>query len=157
MTVASWFLWQQVQTLGTQLGARSKEGEETLATVVSGTILRPDLAYVRGFTHRIDENLVTEDNLASNKSYFYSIEMQTNVHIVDLQQLISPQPDSGSMYKRVPFALRLTGSYDQLAAFLLAIETGPRLSNVTAFSFRRNAPPAPPLSLDLNIDLLGRL
>jgi hypothetical protein len=157
MAVASWFLWQQVQSLEDVLGDRSKEGDNTLATVVSGTVLRPDLAYIRGFTRRIDDNLVTVDNLAGNKSYFYNFEMQTKVHIVDMQQLSSPAPDSDSLYRRVPFALRLTGSYDQLAAFLRAVETGPRLSNVTAFAFRRNAPPAPPLSLDLNVDLLGKL
>lgn len=156
MAVASWFLWQKMDSLKEDLSARAKEGENMLTTRVSGTTLRSDLAYVHEFTRLIEDNLVVADNLVENKGYFYRIEKQTKVSLNDVQPLPAPPPDSGSLYRRIPFFLRLTGDYDQLASFLRAVETGPRLSNIASFSFRRNAAPNPLLTLELTVELLGK-
>jgi Tfp pilus assembly protein PilO len=164
MAVTSWFLWQKVQSLDEERTTLAKEGEYMLATRASGTTLRPDLAYVREYTRRIEDNLVVADALIDNKGYFYKIEKQARVSLNDVQQLPAQPPDTGSQYRSIPFSLKVTGGYDQLAAFLRAIETGPRLANITAFSFRRSAslnlpdaPSAALLTLDLNVELLGKL
>ncbi len=161
--VASWFLWQEVQSLEEDRNARATDGEYMLSTRVSAKTLREDLAYVRDYTHRIEDNLAVVDNIVDNKGYFYKIEKQAGVSLNDLQQLPSPPPDTDSLYRRIPFSLKLAGGYSQLASFLRAIETGPRLANITSFSMRRgalsnapDAPPVPPLSLDLTVEFLGK-
>ncbi len=163
MATASWFLWQKVQSLEEERNDRAKDGEYMMSTRVSGKTLREDLAYVREYTHRIEDNLAVADNIVDNKGYFYKIEKQARVSLNDVQQLPAPPPDTDALYRRIPFSLKVSGGYAQLASFLLAIETGPRLANITSFSFRRgalsNAPDAPlvpPLNLDLNVELLGK-
>jgi len=163
MAVSSWFLWQKVQTLEEERNDRAKDGEYMLTTRVSGITLREDLAYVREYTHRFEENLAVVDNIVDNKGYFYKIEKQAGVSLNDVQQLASPPPDSDSLYRRVPFSLKLSGGYPQLATFLRAIETGPRLATITSFSIRRgaisvgaDAPLVPPLNLDLTVEILGK-
>ena len=147
---------KSITSLKEELTIRAQEGENMLATRVSGTTLRADLAYVREYTRKIEANLVVADNLVDNKGYFYRIEKQAGVSLNDVQTLPAPPSDTGSLYRRIPFALQLTGTYGQLAAFLRSVETGPRLSIITSFSYRRNAPPSPLLMLDLNVELLGK-
>ncbi|HWA09429.1 MAG TPA: type 4a pilus biogenesis protein PilO [Opitutaceae bacterium] len=151
-----WVLWQRVGELREVVSSRAQEGENMLATRVSGITLRSDLAYVREYTKVIEDNLLVADNPVENKGYFYRLEKQARVSLTDVQQLPAPPADTDSLYRRIPFALKLTGGYDQLAAFLRAVETGPRLSNVTSFSFRRNAPPSLLLTLDLTVEQLAK-
>ena len=153
MAVSSWFLWQEVQYLKDDLARHAQDGENMLATLVSGKTLRDDLDYARKFTRRIEDNLVTADNLADNKGYFYRIEKQAHVSLNDIQQFPPSPADAQSLYRKIPFVLRLTGGAEQLAYFLRAVETGPRLAVINSFSFRRNASQ---LMLDLNVELLGK-
>jgi|SRR5882724_819924 len=153
----SWFLWQQVGELEAAHYVRSKEGESMLTTLVSGPLLRQELSMVRGYTRRIEDHLVTEDNRSENFSYFYAIEEQSKARITELRQLSAPPPDGGAQYKRIPYSVKVSGTFPQVAAFLQAVETGPRLSTITAFSFRRQAPSSALLTLDLSVVLLGKL
>ena len=153
----TWVLWQQKETLEEELAAHAQEGETMMSTLANGVALRPELAYVRTYTKRIEDHLVMEDNLADNKSYFYQLEEQTHVRLSDVQQRPTAPPETDALYKHIPFSLRLTGTYPQVAAFLHAVETGPRMGNVTSFSFHRNPPPAQTVTLDLSLEFLGKL
>jgi Tfp pilus assembly protein PilO len=64
--------------------------------------------------------------------------------------------DSRAFYRRVPFAMRVTGTYEQVGAFLYAIETGPRLSNITTLTIRRVEPDSVNVILDMDVELLGK-
>jgi hypothetical protein len=114
------------------------------------------LADVRVITRRIDENLAVESNLAENLWYFYKIEEQTKVQLPELHQLTAAAAEKSTLYRRVGYSLRVTGAYDQVAAFLLAIETGPRLLRVTSFNLARTEASGRTVSLDLNVELLGK-
>ncbi len=56
----------------------------------------------------------------------------------------------------MPYTLRLSGSYEQIMAYLIAIETGPRLANITAFSFTRRDKDGTGVTLELSLELLGK-
>jgi Pilus assembly protein, PilO len=155
--IAAWFLWQQVGELEAAHYVSSQEGERMLTMLVSGPLLRQELTYVHNYTRRIEEHLVVEDNRGDNFSYFYALEEQTKARITDLRQLTPPTPDSGASYKRIPYSLKVTGTYQQVASMLQAVETGTRLSSITAFSFRRLGPNSPLVSLDLTLVLLGKI
>jgi Tfp pilus assembly protein PilO len=151
--VSSWFLWQKDQALKDDLAKHAQDGENMLATVVSGKTMRADLDYVRKFTRRIESNLVAGDNLADNKGYFYRIEKQAHVSLNDIQQFSASSAEAESLYRRIPFVLHLTGGAEQLAFFLRSVETGPRLAVINSFTFRRNGSQ---LMLDLSVELLGK-
>ncbi len=135
---------------------RAREGEAMLELLVGGSTQRQELAAVHEVSRRIDDNLVVEDNLAENLWYFYKLEEQTRARLPELHQLSSPAGDKSTLYKRIPCTLRATGSFEQVAAFLLALETGPRLVNITAFSCARTGTGGSGLALDLSIELLGK-
>jgi Tfp pilus assembly protein PilO len=154
--LGAWFLRGEIRILQLMLSDRAKQGNETLSTLVGGSTTRQELAFVREVTRRIDENLLVETNLAENLWYFYKLEEQTKVRLPELHQLSSPPNDKSPLYRRIPYTLRITGTYEQVAAFVLALETGPRLVKITNFSYSRADPQGSTLALDLGVELLGK-
>ena len=152
----AWFLSGQNGELDVARKDREKEGEAMLALLVGGSSQREELAAAHEIARRIDDNLVVEDNLAENLWYFYKLEEQTKARLPELHQMSSPPGDTSPLFKRVPYTLRATGSYDQVAAFLLALETGPRLINITSFNCARTGAVGAGLALDLSVELLGK-
>ena len=150
---ASGFLWLQDKELELVHRDRSNEGEAMLTVRVGGSTQRQELDAVREATRRIAANLVIETNLAENAWYFYRIEEQTKVRLSELHPISSPTTDSSPLYKRIPYTLRVTGSYEQTAAFLLALESGERLVSIIGFNYARSANG---LALNLNIEVLGK-
>ncbi|HEY1793305.1 MAG TPA: type 4a pilus biogenesis protein PilO [Opitutaceae bacterium] len=126
------------------------------SSVISGPSVKQERLAAVEVSHRIEANLVNEDNLAENLWYFYKIEEQTKAHIAELRPLNSVVTNSRAYYRRVPFSVRITGSYEQTADFLYAVETGPRLSNITQLSYRRTDPDGTQVILDFTVELLGK-
>lgn len=154
--VGVWFLREEISSLTAVHADRTREGEAMLATLVGGSTQRQELEVARTTARRIDENLLVEANLAENLWYFYKLEEQTKARLPELHQLSSPTSDKSPLFRRVPYTLRVTGTYEQVAAFVQAIETGPRLAKITAFSFARADPTGATIALDLSLELLGR-
>lgn len=162
-----WYFWDDIDELQTTHADRSKEYQEMLNQLINGSTQRAELAAVHEIARRIDENLLVESNLVENNEYFYKFEARTSTHLVELHQLNSPITDNSQLYRRIPYTLRVTGAYEQVAAFLLALETGPRLVNITSFNFSRQAggsggraaagdAAAVNVVLDLNLEMLGK-
>jgi hypothetical protein len=135
---------------------RAKEGEAMLDLLVSGSTQRAELEAAREAARRIEENLIVESDLAGNQWYFYKIEEQTKTRLMELHPQSSPTTDGATLYKRVPYSLRVSGTYEQVAAYLLALETGPRLANITSFGYSRRDRDGPGVVLELSLELLGK-
>lgn len=152
----AWYLSGDNEELEVTRDTRAKEGEAMLALLVGGSTQRQELAAVRETARRIEENLVVETNLAENAFYFYKFEDLTKARLPELHPLSSPTTDASSLYRRVPYTMRIVGTYEQVVGFLYAIETGPRLANITAFGFSRREAGGTEIALDLSLDLLGK-
>ena len=151
----AWFLSDDIDEQELARLDRAKEGEAMLELLVGGSTQRQELAAAREAARRIEENLIIENNLADNNWYFYKFEDQTKSRLLELHPQHSPTTDA-ALYKRIPYTLRVSGAYDQVAAYLLALETGPRLANITAFTFSRAGAGSGALNLDLTLELLGK-
>lgn len=149
-----WHLRGSVADLDAVHRERAREGEAMLALLVGGSTQRQELALVRETVRRIEDNLLIETNLTENLWYFYKLEEQTKARLPGLHQLNSPPGDRSPLYKRIPYTVRVTGTYEQVGSFLLALETGPRLVAVTDFSYTSRD--GTNVSLDLSIELLGK-
>lgn len=154
--LGAWFLRGEIALLQLTLADRAKQGEATLSTLIGGSTTRQELAFIREVGRRIDENLVVEANLAENLWYFYKLEEQTKVRLPELHQQNSPANDKSPLYRRVPYTLRVVGTFEQVASFLQALETGPRLVKITAFNFGRADTTGVNLALDLSLEFLGK-
>jgi Tfp pilus assembly protein PilO len=151
-----WFLRDETERLRVAHADRTKEGEAMLGLLVGGSTVRQELEFAREATRRMEENLVVEANLAANLWYFYQLEEQTKARLPELHPLSSPTTDKSPLYRRVPFSLRLAGTYDQVAGFVRALETGPRLAKITNFNYSRSDPAGSTIAVDLNVELLGK-
>jgi Tfp pilus assembly protein PilO len=154
LAVASVFLWQDLEALNEIYQEKSTDGQAVLATVASGSPLRRELALVRETVHRIDENLFVESDLPGNYVYFDIIKTKANCQSIEPTPLSSAPAPEGALYKSIPYTLKVTGTYQQTAAFLHGVETGPRLVRITSFSFNRREVASPALLLELSVELL---
>jgi Tfp pilus assembly protein PilO len=154
--IFSWLIYGNMSGLELERNQLAQDGDLMVATLITGPSVRTELEVTREITRRLDDNLVVEENLAENLWYLYKIEQQTKAHLTELHQLNPLVPDSKSLYKRIAYSLTVTGTYEQTGAFLYAIETGPRLANITAVNFRRIETGGPALSLEINLELLGK-
>lgn len=118
--------------------------------------LKEEFAEISEKVGQIEANLVEEGNLADNLVYFYTLEERTKARLPELHQVSSPTTDKSTYYRRVPYGLRVAGSYDQVAGFLVGLETGKRLAKVASFNLARTDPTGRTVALDLNVELLGR-
>lgn len=154
--VGAYFLSDDIDAQEAARLDRAKEGESMLELLVGGSTQRQELDAVREATRRIDDNLIIESNLADNSWYFYRIEEQTKSRLLELHPQSSPTSDGATLYRRVPYTLRVSGSFEQVSAYLLALETGPRLTNITSFGYSRRDKESPGVVLELSLELLGK-
>jgi Tfp pilus assembly protein PilO len=154
--IVCWYVYGNLQWLNLEHKQILQDADLQMATMISGPSVRQERLAALEVARRIEDNLVVEDNLAENLWYFYKIEQQTKVHIAELRPTNSVVSDTKSLYRRVPFTIRVTGTYEQTASFLYAIETGPRLAYITSLTFRRTEPDLPLVILEMNVELLGK-
>jgi Tfp pilus assembly protein PilO len=152
----AWYLREEIEQLQVAYNQRAAEGNAMLAMLVSGSTLRQELTFARTTVRRIEENLVVPSNLADNLWYFYKLEEQTKARLPELHQLSSVGPDKSRLFRSVPYSLRITGGYDEVAGYLQALETGPRLLRITSFNYARSTAVSSTLSLDLTLEVLGK-
>lgn len=153
--IGAWYLRARTEMLEAEHAERSQEGEAMLKLLVGASTQKAELAMARETARRIEDNLIVETNLAENHWYFFKLEEQTKAKLVEVHQLTSPINDASTLFKRIPYAVRVSGTYEQVAAFLLALETGPRLVSVVGFGFTRQTN-GDLLSLELSLELLGK-
>ena len=151
-----WYIAGNMKWLDLEHKQLMQDADLAQASLISGPSVKQERLAALAITRQIEENLVVEDNLAENLQYFYRIEERTKAHVIELRPLNSLVTDSRALYRRVPFSIRVSGSYDQVAAFLYAIESGPRLACITSLSLRRRDASGLTLVLDMNVELLGR-
>jgi Tfp pilus assembly protein PilO len=154
VTAALW--WMGLEELRSEHEQKSNRNDKMINLRKTGPVLRSELAAVREFTQRLESNLADEDDRSGNDDYFRSMAGRSRAQLRSLQQLSSPPLEEGALYKRVPFSLSVTGTYPQVQAFLHAVETGPRLANLTAFSMLRLTANSADVSLEIDVELIGK-
>ncbi|MCF3651593.1 type 4a pilus biogenesis protein PilO [Synoicihabitans lomoniglobus] len=153
--VAAWMM-QTAADYDTELERVTDTGTAILRLVSTRSLLESELEFVKLAVNRTEDNLVVEDNLAENLWYFYSIEGRTKTRLADLRQIDSPRPNEDDLFRRIPYELRVTGTFVQVSEFLRQLEVGPRLMRIKDFTFRREPGSGETISLELMIELLGR-
>lgn len=154
VTAALW--WLGLEDLRNEHDQKSEQTKKMYNLRKTGPVLKSELTSVREFTQKLEENLTDEDDRSGNDDYFRKLAARSRAQLRDLQQLNSPPLEEGALYKRVPFSLRVTGTYAQVQAFLHNVETGPRLANLTGFAMLRSPPTSADVSLEIDVELIGK-
>lgn len=156
LSAGLWLLQLDVHTREIENRELSQEGAAMDSTLVTGPLIKQELARAQDIVQRIESNLVTEKNLADNLWYFYKIHPASKDILTNLRALNADVAPDDADYKLVPFSLQLTGPYEQVAGYLLQLEIGPRLVVIKSFGFRRQGIRSPVLTLNLEVKVLGK-
>jgi hypothetical protein len=148
-----WILSLDIHTREIMNRERSQDGAAMDSTLVTGPLIKQELARAQDIVQRFEGNLVVDKNLADNLWYFYKIDPNSKDILTNLRALNS---DPASDYKLVPFSIQLTCTFEQVANYLLQLETGPRLALIRSFNFRRQGARAPTIVLNLEVKMLAR-
>lgn len=148
--------------LTTELAQKTAEGERLEANIKNSAQLAEQSAALSEAMKAVDGRLIRAGNLADNLQYFYRLESETGVKLVDLKQTgVVPPPAKGpkSLFQPIGFTVSLRGSYNQVLEFVRKVENGVPFSRIVAATIT-----SPPESLDkgafvslsLNVELLGQ-
>lgn len=138
------------------LTQKSAQVERIALNVQYSAQLKEQLETVTNANKEIDARLVHASRLSSNTQYFYQIENETGVKMIDLRQTtpaVIAKPAKGS-YLPVAFSVTVQGTLSQILDFLRHVENGTHYCRVLTASCNGGARNAP-LTLALNLELLG--
>lgn len=112
---------------------------------------------------QFESRLVRAGQLANNLQFFYRLEADTGVKLLDVRQQGIPAPRPGERrgaYVPVPFAVSIQGSHAQIHDFLRRVEAGPhfvRFSQITIAKISGGVEVVAVggLTVAINLELLG--
>ena len=151
---------QGSETDTNQADYESKSGEATriIANVNASKNLVEQVQEIQAQVKDLESRLVRSSQLAVNLQYFYKLEAETNVKLLDVRQNAVPR-GSGLSYTGIPFSVTIQGPYKQVMFFLNRLENGRHLCHFTGANFTKiaNDTSSPVgMTLTLNLELLGQ-
>lgn len=136
--------------------AKSAEATKVISNVSVSKSLAAEVAEIQAATKDLESRLVRDSQLAVNLQYFYKLEAENEVKLLDVRQNARSKT-SKSMYPGIPYNVNVQGSYKNVMAFLQRVEKGRHFCRVTSANFTKSATnDGPAITLALNIELLGQ-
>ncbi len=146
--------------VGDELETKLAEREKVLLRLSNNTKfsaqLDNQLEALRKANATIADGALRVGELARNQQFFFRLEAETGVKLLDLRQLMPPPPPKGGAvqtYVAIPFSLTIKGDYAQIIQFLRRLDREATLVRVTGGSIARPAEGAQTLSL--GVELIG--
>lgn len=158
MAVALYLRGDEIPGAEAELGLKTGDGDRIGLNIKYSAQLKEHADTIAAATKDIEARLIRTTQLGTNTQYFYKLEGDTGVKIIDLRQITAPAAKSAKgEYVPVPFAVSVQGSLPQILEFLRQLETGAHYCRVLTASFsgvsaNRNSA----LTLGLSLELLGR-
>ncbi len=139
--------------------AKSAEAKKVLSNVSISKNLPAEVAEMQAATKELESRLIRDSQLAVNLQYFYKLEAETEVKLLDVRQNTRSR-NSKSTYVGIPFNVNVQGTYKNTMAFLQRVEKGRHFSRIQAVTFTKS-PSAdgqsePGISMAINLELLGQ-
>lgn len=161
--VALYFRSDAVDEARTNFEAKDKESQAIAQNARHTSGLAEQTSEIQAAAKQLESRLVRAGDLANNLQFFYRLENETGVKLVDARQNPYQAPKQGApktLYIPVSFGLTLHGNYAQIWSFLRRIETGPhfaRLDRLTLSKVELGAKDATPdlMNAVLTVELLG--
>lgn len=117
------------------------EAKKIAANVRSAAGLAEQTEEMKEAGRQFESRLVRAGQLASNLQFFYRLEAETGVKLLDVRQNPIPAPRAGGprpTYAPVPFGMSVQGTYPQVLAFIRRIESGPHFARFTNVTFTKS-------------------
>ncbi len=122
-----------------ELQKKSAEGQRLALNIKDAAQLGEQLQALTDANKEVDTRLVRVGQLASNLQYFYKLEADTGVKLIDLRQVAGaarPGKEKEKLnYQPVAFNLTVQGAYAQVFDFLRRLESGTHYCSIVTTSF----------------------
>jgi hypothetical protein len=143
---------------------KSEEAAKMQANITSATGLPEQVEAMKVATKEVEARLVRASQLAINLQYFYKIEAESGVKILDVRQNTlptGPRPGPRTTYTGVPYTVSVQGTFAQTLSFLKRIESGRHFSRFLSVSYTKSggteaAVAGELMNLTINLELLGQ-
>ncbi|MEJ1973003.1 MAG: type 4a pilus biogenesis protein PilO [Lacunisphaera sp.] len=151
--------WGDLAASQAENEARSAEAAKVLANVRNSANLPEQVAEIQALRKELDGRLMKASQIAVNLQYFYKLETENEVKLVDVRQGNTVRLGKSS-YVAVPFAVTVEGTYAQVVNFLGHVQNGRHFCRVITTTFTKaggsNMPGASDMTLTMNLELLGQ-
>ncbi len=142
--------------------AKSAEAAKILTNVSNSKNLPEQVAEIQALRKEMDSRLIRAGQLAINLQYFYKLEAETEVKLLDVRQNNPPRGPK-ALYIGIPYSLSVQGTFKQLLVFLHRLEDGTHFCHFTSASFSKSGAADPnaagtgneSMTVSLNLELLG--
>ncbi|MDI1320315.1 MAG: hypothetical protein PSW75_09015 [bacterium] len=140
--------------------AKSAAATTILDNVRNAEKLPAQVAEIQTLSKELDGRLIRAGQLAVNLQYFYKLEAETEVKLIDVRQNAAPKGGK-SLYTGIPFNVSVQGSFKQVLAFLQKLENGPHFCHFSSINFGKSGGRAAAVAdvsgttLTINLELLG--
>ena len=139
------------------LAERTAAGERIAANIKNSADLEEDFARISEANKEVALRAVRINELGTNSQFFYKLEGDTGVKLVDFRQTTQSAAKGRGTYQPVGFSVSVQGDLPQLLHFMRLLESGSRYCRVMSASIARSSSAGrnAPMTLSLNLELLG--
>ena len=145
-----------------EYGAKSAEATKVISNVSISKNLPEQTTEIQAFSKELEGRLVRAGQLAVNLQYFYKLEAENEVKLLDVRQNPLPR-NNKNLYTGIPYNVNVQGSYKQVLAFLHRLENGRHFCRINSATFNKStgssedsAQASTGMTLSLNLELLGQ-
>ncbi len=106
----------------------------------------------------LDSRIIRASQLGSNTQYFYKLQSDTGVKLIEFRQttVVIPPTKAKTTYSPIVFNVAVQGTLSQVMNFLRQLESGTHYCRVLTANCSGNASARnQPLTLSLNLEMLG--
>lgn len=136
--------------------AKSAQAARILDNVRNSEKLPAQVAEIEVLSKEMESRLVHASQLAVNLQYFYKLEAETEVKLIDVRQNALPKAAGKTLYAGIPFNVAVQGTFKQVMSFLQKLENGPHFCHFTSVNFNKTGGPDPAgMTITINLELLG--
>jgi hypothetical protein len=139
-----------------RLAEKSATGERYAANIKNSAQLEEDFARLSAANKEIDARAVQINQLGINSQFFYKLEGETGVKLIDFRQNTQTGSKGKGAFIPVAFTVSVQGDLPQLLRFLRLLESGAHYCRVLTATMNANATSrSNPMTLTLSLELLG--
>jgi Tfp pilus assembly protein PilO len=157
---AGWLYYRsgELEKRQAEYDTKAAEAAKVSSNVGISKNLPEQVAELQGVTKELEARLVKAGQLAVNLQYFYKLEAENEVKLLDVRQNPLPR-NAKTINVGVPYNVNVQGSYKNVMAFLQRLEKGRhfcRINNATFGKSGGETTTGTGLTLTLTLELLGQ-
>lgn len=152
----------EIDTRQEEHRAKSEEAARFISNVGISKNLPEQVVELQAQTKEMEARLVRAGQLAVNLQYFYKLEAENEVKLLDVRQNVLPR-NPKTLYVGIPYNVNIQGPYKNVMAFLQRLEKGRHFCRINGATFNKtpgvgegSLQASTSITLALSLDLLGQ-